>query len=131
MSPEATVRITPAATLIVSAGFARTGSSQRASDNHAIGYRTGREKIGDLTYDHISCRLRSKSGARLPSSRPRGAASPQPRTDSLAHSPRPRGVKALSGEEGLLRLRVGDYRIIYQVEDHALTVLIPEDRAPP
>ncbi len=48
----------------------------------------------------------------------------KPRIDSLAHNLRPRGVKALSGEEGLLRLRVGDYRIVYQVENHALTVLI-------
>ncbi len=48
----------------------------------------------------------------------------KPRIDSLAHTPRPRGVKALSGEEGLLRLRIGDYRIVYQAEDHALTVLI-------
>ena len=48
----------------------------------------------------------------------------KPRVDSLTHSPRPRGVKALSGEEGLLRLRVGDYRMIYHVEDHALMVLI-------
>ena len=48
----------------------------------------------------------------------------KPRIDTLAHNPRPRGVKALSGEEGLLRLRVGDYGIIYQVEGHALTVLI-------
>jgi len=48
----------------------------------------------------------------------------KPRIDSLGRSPRPRGAKTLSGEEGLLRLRVGDHRIIYQVEDHTLTVLI-------
>jgi mRNA interferase RelE/StbE len=33
-------------------------------------------------------------------------------------------VKTLSGEEGLLRLRVGDYRIVFQVESHALRALI-------
>lgn len=48
----------------------------------------------------------------------------KPRIDALARNPRPRGVKTLSGEEGLLRLRVGDYRIIYQVQGHTLTVLI-------
>ncbi len=48
----------------------------------------------------------------------------KPRIDSMARNPRPRGVKALSGEEVLLRLRVGDYRIVYQVEDHPPTVLI-------
>lgn len=48
----------------------------------------------------------------------------KPRIDALAHNPRPRGAKALSGDDGLLRLRVGDYRIVYQVEGHTLTVLI-------
>ncbi len=39
----------------------------------------------------------------------------KPRIDSLARVPRPRGVETLKGEEGFLRLRVGHYRVIYQV----------------
>ena len=44
--------------------------------------------------------------------------------DSLASNPRPSGVTALQGESRLLRIRVGDYRIIYTVQDDVLTVVI-------
>ena len=43
---------------------------------------------------------------------------------SLATNPRPPGVKALQGQSGFLRLRVGDYRVIYQVRDEVLLVLV-------
>ncbi|MEV0153962.1 type II toxin-antitoxin system RelE/ParE family toxin [Micromonospora sp. NPDC050686] len=42
----------------------------------------------------------------------------------MAAEPRPAGVKALAGHPGLLRIRVGDYRIIYTVRDHELIVLV-------
>jgi mRNA interferase RelE/StbE len=44
--------------------------------------------------------------------------------DALAHNPRPAGVVAIKGWEGLLRLRVGAYRVIYRVEDDRLIVLV-------
>lgn len=44
--------------------------------------------------------------------------------DALAIEPRPYGAKALRGEPGLLRVRVGDYRVIYSVEDNVLHVLV-------
>ena len=38
--------------------------------------------------------------------------------DDLAENPRPTGCKKLKGEkEYLWRVRVGDYRIIYKIED--------------
>ncbi len=38
--------------------------------------------------------------------------------DRLAESPRPSGVKKLKGmTEDLYRVRVGDYRIIYSIDD--------------
>ena len=46
------------------------------------------------------------------------------RIDILAENPFPRGVKKLSAEENLYRLRIGDYRIIYQVQGRALLILI-------
>lgn len=47
------------------------------------------------------------------------------RIDSLAEYPRPHGVKSLQGgQKGCLRLRVGDYRIIYRVEDDRLLVTV-------
>jgi mRNA interferase RelE/StbE len=44
--------------------------------------------------------------------------------DRLAENPFPRGVKKLSAEENLYRLRIGDYRIIYHVKGKALLILI-------
>jgi mRNA interferase RelE/StbE len=41
----------------------------------------------------------------------------------LAANPRPHGYKKLKGRPGY-RIRVGDYRIIYQVKDNILTVFI-------
>jgi mRNA interferase RelE/StbE len=42
----------------------------------------------------------------------------------LAADPRPRGVKKLRGEVELYRVRVGDYRVVYQIDDAAQTVTI-------
>ena len=42
---------------------------------------------------------------------------------SLADEPRPNGCKKLSGEEKY-RLRVGNYRILYQIEDDVLVVYV-------
>ena len=44
--------------------------------------------------------------------------------EQLGTQPRPAGVRALVGRPGQLRLRVGDYRIIYTVRDVELVVLV-------
>jgi mRNA interferase RelE/StbE len=45
--------------------------------------------------------------------------------DLLAENPRPPGIKALQGsQKGFLRLRVGDYRVLYRVEDDRLLVVV-------
>ncbi|MCC6300185.1 MAG: type II toxin-antitoxin system RelE/ParE family toxin [Anaerolineales bacterium] len=44
----------------------------------------------------------------------------------LADEPRPMGVKKLAGYENLFRIRVGDWRIIYAVENDTLIVLVLE-----
>ncbi len=41
----------------------------------------------------------------------------------LAHDPRPPAARALQGRPGL-RLRVGDYRILYTVADDVLVVVV-------
>jgi mRNA interferase RelE/StbE len=46
------------------------------------------------------------------------------RIRALSENPRPSGIKKLAGDENLYRLRVGDYRIIYQIQDKALLVLV-------
>ena len=48
----------------------------------------------------------------------------RPRIDALASNPRPQGVKKLRGTENLYRIRIGDYRVVYQVGDKVLRVLI-------
>ena len=40
-----------------------------------------------------------------------------PRIAALAQNPRPRGCRKLQGFESLWRIRVGNYRVIYQVLD--------------
>ena len=52
----------------------------------------------------------------------------RPKIDALAGNPRPAGVKALSTPEKLHRVRVGDYRIVYTVDDKALLVLVARIR---
>jgi mRNA interferase RelE/StbE len=44
--------------------------------------------------------------------------------DSLADAPRPPGVEKLSGSEDSYRVRVGDYRILYEIRDEVLLVII-------
>lgn len=44
--------------------------------------------------------------------------------DQLADDPRPPEVVKLSAEEGLYRVRSGDYRAIYRIEDDRLVVLV-------
>jgi len=43
---------------------------------------------------------------------------------ALAEDPRPSGVVKLHGSNDLYRVRSGDYRIIYQIRDDVLVVVI-------
>ena len=45
------------------------------------------------------------------------------RIHALASEPRPPGCEKLSGQERY-RIRYGDYRVVYQIEDQRLTVLV-------
>lgn len=42
----------------------------------------------------------------------------------LADDPRPPGAKKLAGGDGEWRVRTGDYRVIYEVHDDVLLVLV-------
>lgn len=46
------------------------------------------------------------------------------RLRALRAEPRPPGCLKLKGRENAYRLRVGDYRIIYRIEDAVLVVLV-------
>ena len=45
-----------------------------------------------------------------------------PRLEHLATSPRRPGCKKLKGGDHEWRIRVGDYRIVYEIDDKARTV---------
>ena len=46
------------------------------------------------------------------------------RIKTLQHNPRPQGVKKLTGDDDLYRIREGNYRIIYTIRDKELVVLV-------
>jgi mRNA interferase RelE/StbE len=43
---------------------------------------------------------------------------------SLERNPRPSGHKKLKGHQSLYRIRCGNYRIIYEIQDKVLVVLV-------
>jgi mRNA interferase RelE/StbE len=46
------------------------------------------------------------------------------RVEALASNPRSAGVKKLVSEENLHRVRIGEYRAVYQIRDRELIVLV-------
>ncbi|WP_353508807.1 type II toxin-antitoxin system RelE/ParE family toxin [Intrasporangium sp.] len=48
----------------------------------------------------------------------------QAAVELLGQDPRPAGAKKLVGGEGEWRVRTGDYRIVYEVNDGVLLVLV-------
>ena len=44
--------------------------------------------------------------------------------NDLADDPRPPGVKKLVGHRDLWRIRVGDWRVVYRVEDGRLVIVV-------
>ena len=46
----------------------------------------------------------------------------------LPEEPRPRGAKSLKGHAGLYRVRVGEYRVVYEIDDAARVVTVTRVR---
>ena len=44
--------------------------------------------------------------------------------EALALEPRPGGVVKLAGADNLWRVRIGDYRVVYEIHDNRLVVLV-------
>jgi mRNA interferase RelE/StbE len=44
--------------------------------------------------------------------------------DGLKDAPRPFGCETLSGRDNRYRVPVGDYRVVYEIEDNELRVLV-------
>ena len=47
-----------------------------------------------------------------------------PKINALADLPRPIGVQKLQGRVNRYRIRVGDYGVVYEIQDRILVVLI-------
>lgn len=45
-----------------------------------------------------------------------------PKIEALGQDPRPSGCRKLVGTPNLWRIRVGDYRVVYSIEDDVLTI---------
>ena len=43
---------------------------------------------------------------------------------ALGENPRPHGCEKLRGEDALYRIRVGPFRVIYEIQDEQLIVLV-------
>ena len=76
-----------------------------------------------MTYEIQFSKSASKQIKKLPSEIQERI---QVKINSLAIEPRPDGVKKLKGRENGYRVRVGDYRILYDVFDDVLLVIIVE-----
>ncbi|QHG18284.1 type II toxin-antitoxin system RelE/ParE family toxin [Nostoc sp. ATCC 53789] len=48
----------------------------------------------------------------------------QTKINDLAIEPRPNGVKKLQGDDNSYRIRVGDYRVVYEIDDDVLIVTV-------
>ncbi len=44
--------------------------------------------------------------------------------DALANVPRPHGVTKLTGVDNVYRIRIGEYRVLYEIHDDVLVVLV-------
>ena len=44
--------------------------------------------------------------------------------ETLESDPRPAGCKKLVGSDHTYRLRIGDYRVVYDIQDDALIILV-------
>lgn len=76
-----------------------------------------------MTYEIQISKSASKQIKKLPSEIQERI---QVKVDSLAIEPRPDGVKKLKGRENGYRIRVGDYRIIYDIIDDILLITVVE-----
>ncbi len=48
----------------------------------------------------------------------------RPRVDALANNPRPEDVKKLQGDDNAWRIRVGEFRILFEIHDAVLLVMV-------
>jgi mRNA interferase RelE/StbE len=73
-------------------------------------YRVEFSRAAEREFDHLPQQVRTRLASRI---------------GALAGNPRPSGVVKLKGRTpDLYRIRAGDYRVIYAIQDDVLLVLI-------
>ncbi|HZK35479.1 MAG TPA: type II toxin-antitoxin system RelE/ParE family toxin [Aeromicrobium sp.] len=77
-----------------------------------------------MSYSIEILRAADKFLDKLSQQQPSDAEAIEVAIDGLGDVPRPRGCKPLKGYSGIWRIRVGDYRVCYQVDDGELLVLV-------
>ncbi len=76
-------------------------------------YRLEVSPAADRDLEKLKGRIRRQDFERLRDS-----------VNGLAEEPRPQGVRKIKGEEKAYRIRVGSYRVVYEVYDNDNLVLI-------
>ncbi len=74
-----------------------------------------------MAYEIIFSSRAAKQFRKLPKTLRKRIAEP---IDGLVDKARPHGVKKPSHQHNLYRLRVGDYRVVYEIKDKQLRILV-------
>jgi mRNA interferase RelE/StbE len=68
--------------------------------------------------------LTTRAARQLEELEPRDRKRIAARIDALATDPRPASARKLAGSDDLYRIRAGDYRVIYRVQDRVVLITV-------
>ncbi len=77
-----------------------------------------------MTYAIEILRSADKFLEKLSRQQPHDAAAIEDAIEDLGDEPRPHGSTTLKGYSGIWRVRVGNYRVCYRIEDRQLLILV-------
>lgn len=77
-----------------------------------------------MPYSIAILRAADKSLAKVSKQQPSDADAIEDAIEDLGDDPRPPGCTPLKGHSGIWRIRVGNYRVCYEVDDGQLLVLV-------
>lgn len=77
-----------------------------------------------MSYSIEILRAADKFLDKLSKQQPSDAEAIEDAIEVLGETPRPPGCKSLKGYSGIWRIRVGNYRVCYQIDEHVLVILV-------
>lgn len=77
-----------------------------------------------MPYSITILKSAEKALDKLARSQPKHAEAVEDAIEDLAADPRPPGCRSLTGMTGVWRIRVGNYRVCYTIDDGRLVVLV-------